>query len=67
MLGITIPKMFLAYFFIKTKLGMDYFWEKTFFHKSYLLMTPYYDVTISDKECFIKIEWVVQLRYILSG
>ena len=33
-----------------------------FFHKSSLLMTPCYDVKISGKECFIKLEWVVQLR-----
>ena len=36
--------------------------EKLVFHKSSLLMTPYYDVTISGKECSIKLKWVVQLR-----
>ena len=49
-------------FFYENDRGMDYFWEKLVFHKSSLLMTPYYDVTISGKECSIKLEWVVQLR-----
>ena len=62
MLVITIPKNVSMIFFIKKKRGMDYFWEKIVFHKSSLLMTPCYDVTISGKECFIKLEWVVQLR-----
>ena len=53
--------MFLGYFLLNEK-GMDYLWEKLVFHKSSLLMTTYYDVTISGKECFIKLEWVVQLR-----
>ena len=61
MLGITIPKMYLEYFFFKER-GIYYFCEKLVFHKSSLLMTPYDDVTISGKECFIKLEWVVQLR-----
>ena len=61
MLGITIPKMFLGYIFFNER-GIDYFWEKLVFHKSSLLMTPCYDVTISGKEFFIKLEWVVQLR-----
>ena len=45
---------------------MDYFWEKLVFHKASLLMTPCYDVTISGKERFIKLEWVVQLRYVFT-
>ena len=61
MLGITIPKMFLGYILLNER-GIDYFWEKLVFHKSSLFMTPCYDVTISGKECFIKLEWVVQLR-----
>ena len=40
---------------------MDYFWEKSVFHKSSLFMTPYYDVIISGKECSMKLGWVVQL------
>ena len=61
MLGITIQKIFLGYFLLKRK-GNGLFMGKTCFHKSSLLMTPCYDVTISGKECFIKLEWVVQLR-----
>ena len=61
MLGITIPKMFLEYFFIK-KGEWIISGKNLFFHKSSLLMTPYYDITISGKEYFIKLEWVVQLR-----
>ena len=61
MLGITIPKMFLGYFFMKKK-GEWIISGKNFFHKSSLLMTTCYEVTISDKECSIKLEWVVQLR-----
>ena len=51
MLGITIPKMYLGYFFLNER-GIDYFCEKLVFHKSSLLMTPYYDVTISGKVFF---------------
>ena len=50
MLGITIPQMFLGYFLLK-RLGNGLFLGKpVFLHKSSLLMTPYYDVTISGKE-----------------
>ena len=61
MLGINLPKMFLGYLFLKRK-GNGLFLRKIVFHKSSLLMTPCYGVTISGKECFIKLEWVVQLR-----
>ena len=61
MLGITIPKNVSRIFFLNER-GIDYFWEKLGFHKSSLLMTPCYDVTISGKECIIKLEWVVKLR-----
>ena len=57
MLGITIPKNVSRIFFIKTE-GESII----VFHKSSLLMTPCYDVTISGKERFIKLEWVFQLR-----
>ena len=66
MLGITIPKNVSRVFFIKTKGEWIISGEKFVFQKSSLLMTPCYDVTISGKECFIKLEWVVQLRQILS-
>ena len=59
MLGITIPKMFIGYFLLKRKGNRLFLGKKLVFHKSSLLMTPYYDVTISGKECFIKLELVV--------
>ena len=61
MLGITIPKTFLGYFLLKRK-GNGLFLGKLVFHKSSLLMTPCYDVTILVRECFIKLEWVVEFR-----
>ena len=58
MLGTAIPKMSVGYFLRKRK-GNGLFLGKTCLT---LLMTPYYDVNISGKECLIKLEWVVQLR-----
>ena len=58
MLGITIPKNVSRIFFIKTKGEWIISGKKLVFLKYSLLMTPYYDVTISGKECFIKLEWV---------
>ena len=49
-------------FFIKTKGEWIISGKKLVFKKSSLLMTPCYDVTISGKEYFIKLEWVVGWR-----
>ena len=57
MLGITIPEMFLGYILLKRK-GNGLFLGKTCFLEVFSIN----DVTISGKECFIKLEWVVQLR-----